>query len=417
MKLNISRFHRFHSAGHVFSAVLLVLLLAGCAHSYSHGGSPVLRPMEMEIATRQSVDVVTPERQSSQAKVPGTTDEASATRLTLDNNGRSDAIDYRETATNNTNTDLPRLRRIPYPPPSPKWRPIAMPSRIVAIDGVEYSVSDPMRAEANGFAIEVLATSIMRETVRFFISIERSKPEQDHALSEHGKTRIVPVEARLVGEDDRSVHNSQHIEFIAEFNGVSLALISLPLTGNRSSTLSLDVPVLLVEAVSEAQERVFGSWHIPVLTDTSPGEAEGQAGFQVFTESTPHHHKNGVEICFGDKEGTASGMSVLIPNQVDAIANGVDEAWVFTLTSVDGRDTALYLLVMSDGSVRQVTKEEYEAVLKATIYAPNPTPVIAPEPGPDPQEFPTPLPYYTPDVSRPIEEMIKEHSKDLTPTP
>ncbi|OIO95058.1 MAG: hypothetical protein AUK03_05940 [Anaerolineae bacterium CG2_30_64_16] len=302
------------------------------------------------------------------------------------------------------------------PPPPPKWEVDYVLDGIVTVDGVDYLASAPMRAQANGIAMEILATSVNHEIARVFVTVWRPGQGQDRGSHSNRVPPILPAVARLVGEDGRSVHDSQHIEPIIGLDGLTLALISLPLAGNQSPKLSLDVPAMHVGPPDNVQERVSGAWRIPLLIDNFPGEAPRQTQTFISTDVLPHVYDNGVKVRFGDSAGTPSGMHVDYP-RVDLLEGNLAEAWVFTLTSADGQETPLYLIVMIDGSVKQVSKSEYDAILNATIYAPNPTPVVAPNQGPIPPEFPTPLPFYTPDVSRPIEEVIQEHLEDLTPTP
>ncbi len=399
----------------VLNALLLGLLLAGCAQGGNQGAAPIVAPTATKMMPGRTPDVATPTMQPNRAEVR-VTDVIAAIPTTASSPGDAPtALPGQHQAMNNSYQDPLGLRHAPRPPPLSKWvvdqNP---PDRIVTFAGVDYLASAPMKTQANGIEMDVLATSISGDTARVFVSIQ--KPGQGKGSSGQRAVPILPAVARLAGEDGRSVHDSQRIEPIIEFNGVTLALISLPLTGNQSPRLSLDVPAMHVGPPENVLERIPGVWRIPLLIDNFPGQAPEWAQSSIGADTLPHVYDNGVQVRFGDPLGTPSGMHVGA-RRVDFIAGNLIEAWAFTLTAADGQEMPLYLLVMLEGSVRQVSKATYDAVLNATIFAPNPTPVVAPNVGPVPPNFPTPLPFYTPDVSRPMEDVIKEHAKDLTPAP
>ncbi len=397
----------------VLNALLFVMLLAGCAQGDNQSATPTVAPTETKMMPSRTPDVATPAMQPNRAEVRVTDAMAAIPTAAPGTDGAPTALPGQHQATNNSYQDPLGLRHAPRPPPLSKWvvdrNP---PDRLVTFAGVDYLASAPMKTQVNGIAMEVLATSISGDTARVFVSIQR--PGQGKGPGGKRAAPILPAVARLAGEDGRSVHDSQRIELITEFNGLTLALISLPLTGNQSPRLSLDVSAMHVGPPENALEHIPGVWRIPLLIDNFPGQEQAESS--IGTDILPHSYDSGVQVRVGDTMETPFGMFVGYP-RVGFMAGDLAEAWVFTLTSADGQETVLYLIVMADGSVRQVSKATYDAVLNATIFAPNPTPVVAPNVGPVPPNFPTPLPFYTPDVSRPMEDVIKEHAKDLTPTP
>lgn len=280
----------------------------------------------------------------------------------------------------------------PGVPPPPKW----------TLD-VDYSAppdSSMMRTESNGVLFDIQVVDILGERATVFFTVKAPLPTE----------QVMPEQASLRGEGGSKFYDATYITELASLEGVTLGAMVFNLSNNDAPRLALEVPEMRARDPERAERIIPGPWRIPLLVDTRPGQPDPYtAPLMVAKPFGVMEYDNGVTVRFGDTKGTMESLQG-VPDITGNIA-----AFLVLSMSTRVEESGLYLLLMEDGSIKSVSRDEYTGYIQRILETPTPHPTPPNEGTPGADVPATPPANYTPEFD--LGKMLEEFKDDLTPTP